>query len=161
MTKGRAYFPASFKSLANKNSFKKCAFFICFHTDIISGKIRQIYCDYDFDLTVSNAIAAADPLISTTPWYSTDGISRCAAFRNASGYSNPVLDEIVEQAALETNAVKRKALLAEFQRIAMRDIPLLHLVDIGMANVVNVKVHNYSFTTQWMFDNWMEVWVEK
>lgn len=125
------------------------------------GTIRQIYCNYDFDLTVSNAVASADPLIGTTHWYTTSGIVKCGAFRNASGYSNPELDKVVDQAAVETDPAKRKVLLAKFQRIAMEDVPLLHLVDIGMANVVNIKVHNYSYTTQWMYDSWKEVWLDQ
>ena len=72
-----------------------------------------------------------------------------------------MLDKVVDQAAVETDPAKRKALLAQFQQIAMEDVPILHLVDIGMANVVNTKVHNYSFTTQWMYDSWKDLWLEK
>ena len=125
------------------------------------GTIRQIYCNYDFDITVSNSVAMADPLIATTHWYTTNGIRKCAAFRNASGYSNTALDKVVNQAAVETDPAKRKALLARFQQIAMEDVPILHLVDIGMSNVVNTKVKNYSFTTQWMYDSWKDLWLDK
>ncbi|MDP6574530.1 MAG: ABC transporter substrate-binding protein [Rhodospirillales bacterium] len=125
------------------------------------GTIRQIYCNYDFDITVSNSIASADPLIGTTHWFTSNGIRKCAAFRNASDYSNPALDKVVDQAAVETDPAKRKALLAEFQKIAMENVPIMHLVDIGMTNVVNTKVHNYSFTSQWMYDSWKDVWLEK
>ncbi|MEQ9642136.1 MAG: ABC transporter substrate-binding protein [Alphaproteobacteria bacterium] len=143
-----------------KQSLEDVGIGIDLETPDRAGTIKQIYFNYDFDITVSNAVASADPLIGTTHWYTTDGIRKGAAFRNASGYSNPELDKVVAAAAVETDPAKRKELLAKFQQIAMEEVPILHLVDINMANVVSKKVHNYSFTSQWMYDSWKDLWVE-
>ena len=125
-----------------------------------AGAIRQIYSDYDFDLSISNAIAGADPVLTTTIWYTTEGIVKGAAFRNASGYSNPVMDQIVERAGIERDEGVRVDLLHQFQRLALSDVPILHLVELEMANVVRTTVHNHSYTSQWMFDSWKELWIE-
>lgn len=45
------------------------------------------------------------------------------AWSNASGYSNPEFDAVVDTAAVEPDAEKRKALLACLQVIAQTDVP--------------------------------------
>ncbi len=125
-----------------------------------AGAIRRIYSDYDFDLSISNAVHSGDPLITTTFWYTTSGIVKGAAFRNASGFSHLELDLVVDQAAVETDETKRVELIHEFQRLAMGDVPILHLVDIDMANVASTRLHNYSYTSQWMYDSWKDLWIE-
>ena len=125
-----------------------------------AGAIRRIYSDYDFDLSISNAIHSGDPLISTTPWYTTSGIVKGAAFRNASGFSHLEVDEVVDLAAVETDEAKRIELIHQFQRLAIENVPILPLVDIDMANVVSTRLHNYSYTSQWMFDSWKDLWIE-
>ncbi len=83
-----------------------------------------------------------------------------AAFRNASGFSHLEIDELVDQAAVETDEAKRIELIHEFQRLAIENVPILHLVDMDMANVVSTRLHNYSYTSQWMYDSWKDLWIE-
>src|SRR5690606_7835275 len=73
-----------------------------------STHVKRIYTDYDFDMTLNPTVARADPLISTTHWFTTEGIVKGVSFRNASGYSNPELDDIVERAKEEIDPVQRK-----------------------------------------------------
>lgn len=126
-----------------------------------AGAIQKIYTDYDFDLAISNSVAGGDPLLQTTIWYTTEGILAGAAFRNASGYSNPAMDALVEQAAIERDEERRRELLHRFQRLAMEDLPILHLVELETANVIRSGVHNHSYTSQWMTDSWKELWIEE
>ena len=123
-----------------------------------AGAIRKIYKTYEFDLALTAAVASADPLMSTTHLYTTKGIIPGAAFVNASGYSNPELDAVVDEAAIEADPGKRHALIHEFQRIAVEDVPNLFLVEIQMANVVNEKVRNVSSNPMWMYDTWKDLW---
>ena len=123
-----------------------------------AGAIRKIYKTYEFDLALTAALASADPLMTTTHLFTTAGIVPGAAFVNASGYSNPELDAIVDEAGVEADPDKRRALLHEFQRIAAEDVPNIFLVEIQMANVVNAKVRNVSSNPMWMYDTWKDLW---
>jgi peptide/nickel transport system substrate-binding protein len=122
--------------------------------------VQQIYCNRDFDMTVSNSASGADPLIANAKWYSTTGTKKCTGFANAHGVTSKEMDGIFEKATSETNVQKRRALLEDFQRLAMQQLPIISFVDIKMANVATTKVHNHSYTTQWMYDSWKELWVE-
>lgn len=121
------------------------------------GFVRSVYCGYQYDLSVTNAVAAADPMISTTYWYTTDGIGKCAMFRNASRYSNPEMDALIAEAGSQTDPAARQALMYEFQRLAMQDVPILHLVDINVADVISDAVTGVPTTTQWLYDSWKEI----
>ena len=66
----------------------------------------------------------------------------------------------MEQAAGETDPQKRLELIHSFQRLALENVPILHLVDIDMANVASTRLHNTSYTSQWMYDSWKELWIE-
>ena len=123
-----------------------------------AGAIRKIYKTYEFDMALTAALASADPLMSTTHLFTTAGIVPGAAFVNASGYSNPELDAIVDEAGVEADPGKRRALLHEFQRIAAEDVPNIFLVEIQMANVVNANVRNVSSNPMWMYDTWKDLW---
>ena len=126
-----------------------------------AGAIRKIYKSYDFDVALTAGLASPDPLMTTTHLYTTKGIVPGAAFVNASGYSNPKLDAIVDEAAIEADPNKRQMLMHEFQRIAAEDVPNLFLVEIQMANVVNAKVRNVSSNPMWMYDTWKDLWLAK
>ena len=79
--------------------------------------IKRIYTDYDFDLAISNQANPSEPVPSTTQYYTTDGIKKGVPFRNASGFSQPEMDALVEKIKVETDPAKRKALVIEFQKI--------------------------------------------
>ena len=44
---------------------------------------------------------------------------------NASGYKNPAVDKLIEQAAATTNMAKRKALYSQVRKQALGDAPLI------------------------------------
>jgi peptide/nickel transport system substrate-binding protein len=68
-------------------------------------------------------------------------------FSNASGYSNPRVDEILETAAVEPNFEKRKALYFELQKIVYEDIPSIGFVHQDEVNVFNTRLRNHAPTT--------------
>ena len=71
-----------------------------------------------------------DPVIGVHRTYVTSNIRKGVPFSNTSLYSNQKVDELLDNAALETDPDKRKALYKEFQQIIADDVPLhfLHVV---------------------------------
>jgi peptide/nickel transport system substrate-binding protein len=123
--------------------------------------LKRIYTDYDYDVAISNNSGSIELIPSTTQYYTTDGIVRGAAFRNATGYSNPKLDEIVAKMTVETDEPKRIALAKDFDRLATIEAPLLPMVDLDAVTIVRSDVRNHSTTADFMGESWAEVWLDR
>jgi peptide/nickel transport system substrate-binding protein len=124
-----------------------------------AGAIREIYQAYAFDLSVSNNVSYADPLMRSTMLYTTENITG-TPFRNASGYSNPELDRLVAEAAREMDAAKRVQLLHRVQRIAAEDVPVLVPAYKQNMTFAHRRVRNHSMRPEWMYDAWKDVWLD-
>ncbi len=124
-----------------------------------SAAIRQIYVDREFDISVSNNVSYADPVLRTTLLYTSENIGR--PFGNASGYSNPEVDRIARAMLFETNATQRSALVEEFQRIVSRDIPMLPVAWKGNVMIYDRSVHNVTARPEVQYDSWKDMWIEQ
>ncbi|MGA7806159.1 ABC transporter substrate-binding protein, partial [Bradyrhizobium sp.] len=123
--------------------------------------LKRIYTDYDYDIAVSNNSGSIELIPSTTEYYTTDGIVKGAAFRNATGYSNPKLDEIVARMAVETDEPKRIGLVKQFDQLATSEAPLLPMVDLDPVTIARTDVRNHSLTADFMGESWAEVWLDR
>src|SRR5690606_19621803 len=63
--------------------------------------LKRIYGDYDYDIAISNFTAPLELVPTVTQFYTTDGIVKGAAFRNATGYSSREMDDIVARLSVE------------------------------------------------------------
>jgi peptide/nickel transport system substrate-binding protein len=121
--------------------------------------LKRIYGDYNFDIALSNNAASVELVPTLTQFYTTDGIVKGAAFRNATGFSRPEVDRIVERLSIETNPVKRKQIAHEFARIIATEAPLLPLVEIEPYTVARKTVRGHSKSANFMGEGWGEVWL--
>jgi peptide/nickel transport system substrate-binding protein len=121
--------------------------------------IKRIYTDYDFDLAISNQADPSEPVPTTTQYYTTDGIAKGVPFRNASGYSNPELDALVEQIKIETDPAKRKELVFDFQKFTTREASNLPLVELESITLASTLVQNHSNDPNYLADSWADIWL--
>lgn len=122
---------------------------------------KRIYRDYDYDVAISNNSGSVELIPSTTQFYTTDGIVKGAAFRNATGYSNPKVDAVVAKMAVETDDKKRIALAHEFDRLVTIDAPILPMVDLTPVTMVRSDVHGHTTAANVLGDNWAGVWLDR
>ena len=120
--------------------------------------LKRIYTDYDYDLAISNNSNPAEPTPYTTQYLATEGIVKGGAFRNATGFSDPAMDKLVDAVATEADPPKRLALVHEFQRRAMAEMVYAPLVDIDSVTVATSAMHGYDTTGNVMSDAWGGVW---
>jgi peptide/nickel transport system substrate-binding protein len=125
-----------------------------------AGAIRQIYTNYEFDLTISNNVSYADPLMRSIMLYTTSNIT-ATPFRNASGYSNPTLDKLVAEAAVETDVARRRTTLDEVQRIAAEDLPVYVIAYKRNMTLAHRSVQEHSILPEWMYDTWKDLWLRR
>lgn len=89
--------------------------------------------NYDFDMTEDLVFNWGDPVIGVARTYLTSNIRKGVIWSNTQQYSNPKVDELLAEAAVENDLEKRKALYSEFQKIVVDDVP------INFINVVPYK----------------------
>jgi peptide/nickel transport system substrate-binding protein len=121
--------------------------------------VRRLYTDYDFDLAISNQSNPSEPVPTTTRYYTSDGIRKGVPFCNASGYSNPELDALVDRIKTETDEAERKTLVATFQKIVTHDAPLLPLVEVDTITLASASVRNHSNDADFAAASWHDLWL--
>ena len=121
--------------------------------------IRRLYTDYDFDLAISNKASASEPVPSTTQYYTSDGIRKGVPFRNASGFHTDEVDALVEQIKVETDPGKRKALIAEFQKITTVECADLPLVELESITLASTRVRNHSNDPAFLAASGHDIWL--
>ena len=121
--------------------------------------IKRIYTDYDFDLAISNQANPSEPVPSTTQYYTSDGIKKGVPFRNASGFHTDEVDALVEKIKVETDPAKRKALVAEFQKVTTLECSNLPLVELESITVASTKVQNHSNDPNYLAASWYDIWL--
>ena len=122
--------------------------------------IRQVYQEYDFDLSMFPSSVTADPTIGSHRFYHSQFIRQGTPFVNASGYDNPKMDEVLDAAAVEPDPDKRRALFHEFQRIAMEDLPILPLARPIYVTIANARLKDFMTGPEGVRNGLGAAWLE-
>jgi len=80
-------------------------------------------------------------------------------FRNASGYSSPEVDALVEKIKIETDPAKRKALVVDFQKLVTQEASNLPLLELESITMASVKVQNHSNDPSYLGASWYDIWL--
>ncbi|OZI30189.1 twin-arginine translocation pathway signal protein [Bordetella genomosp. 10] len=122
--------------------------------------LKRIYGDYDYDIAVSNFTAPLELVPTVTQFFTTDGIVKGAAFRNATGYSSKEMDDLVGRLAVETDPAARKKLAADFARLASTDVPIVPLVEMQSYTLAGKKVRNFTTGANVQGESLDDVWLD-
>ncbi len=121
--------------------------------------LKRIYSDYDYDIAISNFTAPIEPVPTVTQFYTSDGIVKGAAFRNATGYSSAEMDQLVAQITVETDEEKRKGLIHQFARIASTDVPIVPLVEMQSFTLAASNVRNVTTDANVQGTSLNDIWL--
>ncbi|WP_233236539.1 ABC transporter substrate-binding protein [Bordetella sp. LUAb4] len=122
--------------------------------------LKRIYGDYDYDLAISNFTAPLELVPTVTQFFTTDGIVKGAAFRNATGYSSKEMDELVGRLTTETDPTARKKLAADFAKLASTDVPIVPLVEMQSFTLAGKKVRNFTTGANVQGESLDDVWLD-
>ncbi len=100
--------------------------------------LDRVFTKRDFDMTLGSFYSAGDPAIGYTRLYVTN--TTTAANTNASGYSNPKVDDLLQQAATNPDRAARARLYKELQVILNEDLPSLVLFDEETVDTASKKL---------------------
>jgi peptide/nickel transport system substrate-binding protein len=110
----------------------------------------------DFDVFVNSYTTYGDPALGVARAFVTSSIG--VAFGNASGYSNPEVDELFTKGAQATSYEERAPFYHQAERIVARDMPSLMLherraLDVANANVMGLWGSQHP--------NWSNAWLKQ
>lgn len=95
----------------------------------------------DFDMSLDSVYNWGDPVIGVNRTYMSTNIAK-GVWSNTQGYSNARVDELLDAAARENDAGKRKELYREFQEIVNEEVPIYFLNAVPMHTIYSDKVGN-------------------
>lgn len=120
---------------------------------------KQVYGDYDFDLTCTTASALTDPTIGVQRFFWSKNIIQGVPFSNGTGYNNPEVDALLEAAQVELDPEKRVSIFHDFQRKVVDELPLLPMCDVPYFTVKNKAVRNTEKSPYGIADNFADVYI--
>jgi peptide/nickel transport system substrate-binding protein len=105
--------------------------------------LKRVYTDRDFDFVTNGMGNTFDPTIGVQRLYWSKNFKKGVPFSNGSGYSNPEVDQILEQAAIENDPAKRVELFNRLQVIIAHDVPDITLIGFRQLTIYNKKVKDF------------------
>jgi peptide/nickel transport system substrate-binding protein len=121
--------------------------------------LPRVFTDWDFDATLQAYSTAGDPALGVSRLYVTSAI-RKAPFVNASGYSNPEVDQLFDKGAAEAVQAERAAAYKQAEKILANDLPVFPIWQTALLNVASTRVQGkWAWSTG--YDYWDEVWMKK
>lgn len=89
----------------------------------------------DYDMSMISLFNFGDPAFGVAPQYSSTNIQPLPYANNAA-YRNPVVDDLLDAGSVEIDPLKRERIYAQFQKIAMDDLPILPLTVLKYQTVM-------------------------
>jgi peptide/nickel transport system substrate-binding protein len=121
--------------------------------------LKKVYADYDFDATMQNYSTSGDPALGIVRTFQTASIKQGTNFNNASGYSNPQVDELLDKGRDAADQAGRAKFYFQAQEILARDLPTLTVhqqAQMGAASE-NLGGMWQAAAYQW----WNRAWLKK
>lgn len=128
------------------------------HTQDNASSSRRLYTDYDFIFFTAYVGTYADPQLAV---YWSKNIIKGVPFSNASHYSNPEMDRLLEAVQVENDSQKRMAQFHDIQKIAARDLPIFPLFELEQLTIFDKKVRDHTLTFDGPFSNLSSIWIAK
>lgn len=124
----------------------------------IPAALTAVYRDWNFDLASGWHQYRGDPAVSTTVWYRS-GSPRGTPWTNQWGWQSDGVDRLIDDAATELDAEKRKSLYADFVRAVNDELPVWMVTERQFVDVTSKKVENAHNTPRWGSSDWNDTWL--
>lgn len=112
-----------------KQQLRKVGVEMTLQTYDLPTYVRKTFGEYDFDTHSAWYSSFPDPAIGVTRRFWSKNIKPGTASSNASGYSDPQMDALIEAINAETDANARKQRIVEMQKRAQEEIPSINLLE--------------------------------
>jgi peptide/nickel transport system substrate-binding protein len=122
--------------------------------------LRRIFTEQDYDLMVSSLHRLPDPTLGVQRLYWSENIRKGVPWTNGSGYANAELDRVMEAAAVEPDADRRRALIVQWQQIVQDELPLIELIEQTWVTVQSARLHKTRAQGDGLFASLADAWLD-
>lgn len=119
--------------------------------------VKRAYTDRDFEVLLVGGQMGPDPAIGMQRFYWSKSFQKGVAFSNASHYSSPEADRLLESAQSEPDIEKRRALYADFQRLVQTDLPRIPLITNGLPVLTSKRLTTLPDNAEGIYGNFAEL----
>ncbi|PUA20658.1 ABC transporter substrate-binding protein [Glaciimonas sp. PCH181] len=127
----------------------------------LATMIRKLYTDRDFDTASMWYSAYPDPQIGVTRRFWSKNIKDGTPSSNASNYSNPAMDRIIEGIQEEGDIARRKILIDQMQELVQTDVASINLLEIKFFGFYSKKLHGLRKGPMLFYSSLADAWLEK
>ncbi len=129
-------------------------------TQEFGAYIKRVYTDRDFDFNNQGMSQMFDPTVGIQRFYWSKNFRPGVPFSNGAHYDNPEVDRLLEAAAVENDAAKRRALFGEFQRVIATDLPTIGLVAVAQVTVANRRIGGHTVGAEGLSGNFADIHIK-
>jgi peptide/nickel transport system substrate-binding protein len=121
--------------------------------------VTKAYREYDFDTLTNWYAAFPDPQLGVVRRYWSRTIKPGTTSSNASGWSSPEMDHVIEAMQIETDPTKRRAQIDQLQVIAQTEVPSINLLEVKFFSVRSTTVKGYESNPFACYQSLSNVWL--
>jgi peptide/nickel transport system substrate-binding protein len=144
-----------------RQAFEKVGIKVTLRNQDYAAMIRQVYTDYNFDMTSAWYVGMADPTLGVQRQYVTSNIKQGVPFNNVTRFSNPEVDRLWAAAAQEMDAKKRGEIFHQIQKITVEESPIIWVMEMQLVAVHNDKVKNLITSPLGVRGGLYETWLQR
>jgi peptide/nickel transport system substrate-binding protein len=123
--------------------------------------LKRTYTDYDFQLTSNFLFNLPDPVLGVHREYHSNMIRKGTVFVNASGWSSPRADELMDLGTVESDPKKRADEYHEFQKIVVDAAPIVWTHELTFPTVFNKAYKDLITTPLGIYGNFSRAYADK
>jgi peptide/nickel transport system substrate-binding protein len=142
-----------------RSALAKIGIAVTIRSQDLPAYLKRVYTNRDFDIAVNGMSNLFDPTVGVQRLYWSQSIRKGVPFTNASGYSNPQVDQLLQQAAIEPDEATRVQLFKKFQQIVMRELPDVNVVQPQRVTIFNKRVHAHTTSPDGLDGNFASVYL--
>ncbi|WP_286936449.1 ABC transporter substrate-binding protein [Achromobacter sp. UBA4530] len=124
----------------------------------IAGALSSVYKEHNFDIATGWHQYRGDPAVSTTVWYRS-GSPAGAPWTNQYGWQSDKVDKLIDDAASEIDAARRRALYAEWVQAVNDELPIWMATERQFYSVASRKLQNGHNNARWPSSDWHDAWL--
>ena len=121
------------------------------------GPWIKMVASWQFEMTLDVVFSYPDPIIGVHRLFHSNNIKHIP-WSNTGGYTNPEVDKLLDQAAVENDKEKRKALYSEFQKLISEDLPIVFLHQPAYHTVMHKDLRGISDSIWGLMGSSETVW---
>jgi peptide/nickel transport system substrate-binding protein len=117
--------------------------------------------NWEYETSVMLLSQLGHPALGVSRIYQSSNIRHGVLFSNMSGYSNPRIDTLFDQAAVEVDDGRRQEMYSEIQRILVGDVPVAWLIELEFPTFINRRFRNIVTSAIGVRDNFADAFMVK